>query len=511
MPGRLFKVKIAIFRALQMRMIAAVLPFILVAVAAAETTNQPIQFLSKADCIRTALEHNLDIKIERYAPEIARYNLDLGYSAYEPVFAGGATHSYDQSPGGIDQQNQPYPGAVTKIDAVTAGFNGILPFGSAYSLSGNLTDTTGQDSGGPLANTGGDASIQVTQPLLKNFWIDAPRMTIQVNKKLLRISELALRLQIMTTVTAVESAYYDLILAEENVKVQRESLQLAEKLFTEDKRRVEVGSLARLDEKQAESQVAASQATLLDAERAMAAQQNVVKLLIIDDTASWRSEAPEPSETLTAIPQVFDLNKSWQKAFAQRPDLLQSRVDLERQGIVVKFLRNQLFPEVDLVGSYGHNASETQFAGAFDDLRRGDSPFYSYGAAMTIPLGNGNARSNYKIGKASREQSLLKVKQLELQIMAQVEDVVKLAQTDLQRVEATRQSRVFAETALEAEQKKLETGRSTSFFVLQFQRDLTAARSAEVQALADYNIALVQLAFNEGSTLERNKLDLQVK
>jgi HAE1 family hydrophobic/amphiphilic exporter-1 len=511
MPERLFNSHAVVFQMSRARAIIAAFSFVLVVVSAAETTNQPSQLVSKADCIRTALEHNLDIKIERYAPEIARYNLDIGYAAYEPVFAGNATHSYDQSPGGIDQQNQPYPGAVTKDDAVTAGFSGILPFGTTYTLAGNLADTTGEDSGGPLANTGGAASIQATQPLLKNLWIDAPRMTIQVNKKLLRISELALRLQIMTTVTAVESAYYDLILAQENVKVQRESLQLAEKLFKEDKRRVEVGALAPLDEKQSESQMAASQATLLDAERAMAAQQNVVKLLIIDDTAAWRNGAPEPSESLVATPQKFDLNKSWQKAFTQRPDLLQSRVDLERQGIVIKYLRNQLFPELDLVGSYGHNASESQFAGAFDDLRRGDSPFYSYGAAVTIPLGNGNARGNYRIGKATREQSLLKLKQLELQIMSQVEDVVKLAQTDLQRVEATRQSRIFAETALEAEQKKMETGRSSSFFVLQMQRDLTAARSAEVQALADYNIALVQLAFNEGSTLERNKLDIEVR
>jgi len=96
---------------------------------------------------------------------------------------------------------------------------------------------------------------------------------------------------------------------------------------------------------------------------------------------------------------------------------------------------------------------------------------------ITIPLGNGNARNNYRVGKATAEQSLLKVKQLELQIMADVENIIKLAETNLRRVEATKQSRLFAETALEAEQQKLQTGRSTSFFVIQFQRDLTAARA----------------------------------
>jgi len=479
--------------------------------ADAETTNSLAGRISLAECIKTALEDNLDIKVARYVPEISRDGLNLSYAAYEPVFSSEALHSSDQSPGGINAQNQPFTGTESRDDAFSAGFAGILPFGTTYSLTGNLGNTIGNTAGAPFGNTAGAEGLALTQPLLKNFWIDSPRLTIQVNKKLLRISELALRLQIMATVNAVEQAYDDLILAGENVKVQKQALQLAEQLFAEDKRRVEVGALARLDEKQAESQMEASQADVLDAERALAAQQNVLKLLLIDDPVAWRSSAPEPAEALAAVPQNLDLNESWQKAFAQRPDLLQSRVDLERQGIVIRFLKNQLFPEMDLVGGYGLNASAPQFSGAFEQLRRGDSPFYSYGATLTVPLGNGAARNNYKIGKATKEQSLLRLKQLELQIMAEVEDSVNLARTDLQRVEATRQSRVFAETALEAEQKKMETGKSTSFFVLQFQRDLTTARSAEIQALADYNKALAQLAFNEGSTLERNKLNLEVK
>jgi outer membrane protein TolC len=467
--------------------------------------------VSLAECIQMALEHNLDIKIERYNPQIARYNLSLAYSAYEPTFNGGGTHSFNLSPGGIDQQNRTFGGTTTDSDAFNAGLVGLLPSGLSYSLAGNLTDAAGIAPGGPFENTSGSASAQLRQPLLKNFWIDTARMTIQVDKKLLKISELGLQQQVMLTVRNVQFAYYDLILAKETVKVQQEALRLAERLLAEDKRRVEVGAMARLDEKQAESQVAARQADLLVAERALAAQENVLKLLFVDEVADWQSSAPEPSEPLSAAPQNLDLHDSWEKAFTSRPDLLQARVDLERQGIVVKFLRNQLFPQLDVVGSYGHNASRREFSGALDELRQGDSPFYSYGATLTIPLGNGNARNNYKIGKATIGKSLLKLKQLELQIMAEVENTVKLAQTNLRRVEATKESRLFAETALEAEQQKLQTGKSTSFFVIQFQRDLTAARSAEAQALADYNRALAQLAFDEGSTLERNNLTLEPK
>ena len=105
----------------------------------------------------------------------------------------------------------------------------------------------------------------------------------------------------------------------------------------------------------------------------------------------------------------------------------------------------------------------------------------------------------------------LQFRQLEQNILVQIENAIATAQTSFERVDATRQARLYAQAALEAEQKKLENGKSTSFFVLQLQRDLTAARSEEIRAVADYNKALTQLAQSEGSTLERRRIDVNVK
>src|SRR5690606_24897163 len=113
--------------------------------------------------------------------------------------------------------------------------------------------------------------------------------------------------------------------------------------------------------------------------------------------------------------------------------------------------------------------------------------------------------------KAEKEQTLLVLKRLEQGILMEIENAVDLAKTNFERVDATRQARLYAEAALEAEQKKLENGKSTSFIVLQLQRDLTTARSAEIRALADYNKALAQLAFSEGTVFERNRLSVNVK
>ena len=126
-------------------------------------------------------------------------------------------------------------------------------------------------------------------------------------------------------------------------------------------------------------------------------------------------------------------------------------------------------------------------------------------------MGNTGARNSYKAAKATKEQMALQLKQLTQTVLVQIENAIAVAMTSFERVRATKNASEFAEAALDAEQKKLQNGKSTSFQVLQLQRDLTAARSSEIRALADYNIALSQLALNEGTTLERRKINLEVK
>ena len=129
----------------------------------------------------------------------------------------------------------------------------------------------------------------------------------------------------------------------------------------------------------------------------------------------------------------------------------------------------------------------------------------------TLPLSNVGPRNQLKAGKISLKQLLLQLKQLEQNVMVQIDNAVKSAQSSYQSVEATRQARIYAEAALDAEQKKYAVGKSTTFTVLQLQNNLTAARSQEIRSLADYNKALANLAAEEGSTLERNKINLELK
>src|SRR5439155_2748694 len=128
----------------------------------------------------------------------------------------------------------------------------------------------------------------------------------------------------MTTVTAVEEAYYNLLFAQENVKVQQKALELADRLLAENKKRVEVGALAPLDEKQAESQAAASRADLLAALGTEDTQQRVLKNLLSDNYELWKDVSIHSAGAMPApVAQKFDLQESWRRGLSQRPDLLQ--------------------------------------------------------------------------------------------------------------------------------------------------------------------------------------------
>jgi len=309
----------------------------------------------------------------------------------------------------------------------------------------------------------------------------------------------------------VEMAYYDLKAGHESVKVQARALELAQRLLAENKKRVEVGTLAPLDEKQSAAQAAARQADLISAQRNLAILENVLKQLLTDDFAGWGKGAIEPSDPLAAELQLFNLQDSWSQGLNLRPDFVQAKLDLEQQGIQVKINRNELYPQVDVKVGGGYAGSRDEFSGVFGDIERFDQPFYYFGGQLSYPLGNRAARNNYKAAKTQYEVAQLALKKLEQDIMIQIDNDIKLAQANYERIEATREAREYAEAALAAEQKKLESGKSTSFFVLQLQRDLTSAQSDEILALVQYKRSLARLAQDEGTTLERRGINLEVK
>jgi outer membrane protein len=494
-------------------------PQVQTAPAAAVTNAAAGRTMSLADCLQAALAHNFDVQIQRINPQISLYDLNAAYSGYDPTFNFSGTHSYDNS-GGSFQNGQRVAGSETKEDSFSSGISGVLPLGTIYSLQGNVSSTKGNQFGtisnifikSPLQSSSGQiGAMTLTQPLLKNFWIDSTRLNIRVAKNRLKFSEQGLREQLITSVTAVANAYYELIFAQENVQVQQEALQLSQTQLDQDQQRLQIGTLALLSVQQDQSQVAQNQANLIAAQSTLDTDQNILKNLLTDDYSRSHAMDIQPSEALTAQMELFDLQDSWNKGMTERPDLLQAKLNVEQQGIQLKYDKNQLFPELDLTGTYGYNGSGQQFDDTFDQFGQANQPFYSYGATLSIPLGNVGPRNQYKATKATLQQVLLQLKQLEQTVMVEIDNAVKTAQSNYQSVEATKQARIYAEEALDAEQKTYAVGKATTFEVLQYQNSLTTARSQEIRALANYNEALANLAAQEGVSLEHYNVNLEVK
>lgn len=467
--------------------------------------------VSLDDCIELSLQRNLDIRIQRLGPEIARFSLGSSLAAYDPEVQLRASRRYTTSPGGVDDQGRPFFGTQEDSSDISAGLTGIVPTGLSYSLSGSLSDREILSQNPllpPFGNANAFTGITLTQPLLRNFWIDGPRLNIKIARNQLRISKLGLQAQFIDTITSVELAYLELIAARETVKVQQRALQLAEQLWRENQKRVAVGVLAPLDEKQAESQVASTRAGLLGARNNVIIRQNALKSLLDDRFVEWHNDELEPVEDLQAAPRTFSLQDSWSKGIALRPDLLQAKTSLESRDITLEFRKNQLFPQLDVTGSYGRLGNATEMSGALDRIEEGSGPVYSFGAILRMPLTNRDARNQHRRAKAELEQALLNLKKAEQQVLIQIHDAVSQAQTSYQQVEATKAAVEYAQAALDAEQKKLENGKSTSFQVLQLQRDLTSREFEHIRAMTDFNAALARLAQAEGTTLERHSITL---
>jgi len=477
--------------------------------ASAQSTN----LISLEECVRMAMEKNLRIQIARIDPGIARYQLSGSYGIYDPRFEASYVHEENSQEEDI-VQGQTFRAFNREADSYRTGLAGELPLGLQYDMGFSTVrqqETTFPSfpldpAAGTSDNYNSRVGIDLTQPLLRDFWTSDTRTQIQLNKRNLRISEEAYLQIVMTIVRDVEVAYYDLVAAQDQVKVQQKALELANKLYQENKRRVEAGVLAALDEKQAESEAATAQAALIASQAVVVKAENFLKNLISDNFEYWSPIRIMPTEKLLAVPQMFSKPDSWANALENRPDFNQLKYELEKQGLVVRLSHNQLFPSLNIVGSYGRSGIDAAFGGTIMDVEDETSPRHSYGVILSVPLSRRSERSSYRIARETERQLQLQLKELHQNIIVEVDSAIVDVQSAYDQIPARREAVQFAQQALDAEQKKLENGKSTSFFVLELQRNLTDARAAEIQALTEYNRAQAELYFREATILDRNKI-----
>jgi len=483
----------------------------LAAVPLAGQSETKLRTVTLEDCIQEAFENNLDIKIVRYLPELAELTLAGNYGAYDPNYSFIFGANKRTSPGAInlEQGTSSFP-SVSWNESYDMGLNGLLPTGTTYRLFGGLDglrqkgfDFQSQDYRFAPPLYPGAAGVEMTQPLLRNFWIDQPRWAISLNKKTIIQEQQGVRSILIDIATQVQTTYYTMAAARESIAVQTKAVELAERLLMENRKRVEVGAMAPLESQQAEAQLATTRADLISAQAAFGQAQNTLRRLLTTDYSDHADTILEPGEKFSPQPYPFNRQESWTRGLTMRPDIIQSQLELEKQNVTIRFRRNQMFPQLDLIGTFGITANATDLGLTLNEMSNTEFKNYGVGARLNIPLGNRTARSALKGAKLEKERIILRHKQLEQSVMLAIDNSILVAKTAYERIQATKEARVFAEAALDAEQKKLENGKSTTFEVLRLQRDLTSARSQEVNALLDYFSAMASLFQDEGSTLER--------
>jgi outer membrane protein len=489
------------------------------AAAQAAAQQQPAERerpLSIDEAVKLALEQNLGIRIQRLDPQIQDVGVSQARSFWSPQFNSGFQRQSQANPA-----TNSLAGGATSIDngtfGSTVGVAQNLPTGTFYQANWNnarFTTTNLFQSFTPQLSS--NLNLQITQPLLRNFRIDQIRQQVANSKKVRELSDIQLDAVIMQTNRNVKNAYWDLAYTIDNLKTQQESLRLAQQSLADNRKRVEIGTLAPIDIVQAQAEVASNEERVILAEAAIKRAQDNLRALILDPAAPdfWTTSF-QPTDAAPFQEQAVDTDTAVRNALDKRSDLHAAKNSLERSDIDIRYLRNQVLPSIDAQANYTSRGiggtqlnsltpddvlagnvnrfvvAQRGFGSVLGNLVQGIYPDWTVGVQISYPLGTSTAETNLARARLQYQQAQTQLKNLEMQVATQVREFARQVQTNQKRVQSARASRELQEKKLEAEEKKLAAGMSQSFFVFQAQRDLSLARTAEIQAIADYNKSLV--------------------
>lgn len=381
----------------------------------------------------------------------------------------------------------------------------------------------------------------VTQHLLQGFGILPNKRFIIIAKNNRNLSDVAFRLQIITTVDQIQNIYWDLVNAYENLKVQQDALALANKTLSDNKKQVEIGTLAPIEIVRAQSQVATNQQSLILAQTSLELQQLLMKNALSRTLVDQRLIDAEviPTDTMRIAadePAAQEGQDLLTDALNHRPELLESRIDLSSREVSLKAIKNSLLPTVDLFAYYGGSGlagvanpasicgnpgsnpifctppdqvePPTSYGHAFNQLFNGTAPDKGVGLSVNIPLRNRTAQANQVRSQLEFRQAQLRLQQVENEIRIEVRNAQFQLQQNRANVAASQAAVDLAQQSLDAEQKKFALGASTTTLVLQQSSALTQAKSNLVAARAAYEKSRVEMDRATGLLLEHNGVDL---
>src|SRR6201987_3986657 len=553
-------------------------------------------YLSLNDSIALALEHNLDIAIARYNLNIADTDVlrakagaqilgvNVGIIQNTPgggvggiggqvgtgtggttLGAGGA----GAGAGGIVGSTAGgfYGPFITSFDPILTGtfqsdhasFVPTSPFQGSYQgtttanfqylqgfqwgthlsvgfTNSRVTTNSGFQSVSPALNSG--FQFKLTQHLLQGFGLPANTRFIRIAKNNRELSDVAFRLQIITSVDQIENMYWDLVYAYENLRVKQESLTFSQKTLSDTKKQVEIGSLAPIEAVRAQSTVAANEQALTVAKTNLQLEQlimkNALSRTLHDPVLANADVIPTSTMEVPESEQIQPTEELVNEALQHRAELIESRIQLNSRQISNQALRSGLLPTLDAYAYYGGYgpggaqnptnlcsdtlnpgigcttvpASPISYAGTLNQLVNSTASDKGVGLQLNIPLRNRAAQSVQIRGQLEYRQAQMLLQQTENRVSIEVRQAQFAVEQNRASVASAKAAVDYARQSLDAEQKKYQFGTSTTTAVLQTRSALATAESTLMSAMAAYEKSRVEMERAIGSLLDKNGISI---
>lgn len=496
-------------------------------------------YLSLQDAIALALENNLDIAIQRYAPRLADAALlsakagGGGVPSLDPT----ATYNLNWAHQTMPQTSSFVSGTSSLVNTATISNFAIsqgFVTGTSATLGWNNTFSKNNSTRSDFnPSMSANLSLQVTQHLLQGFGMATNRRNIRIAQNGRKVSDLAFKQQVITTVASVMNLYWDLVSFNEDVKVKLQAVALAQQLRGDNQQQVEIGSLAPIEVVRAEAQLASSRQDLvLSQTRVLQQEANIKNVLsrtgVASPAVANAKVIPTDEIKFPAAEPVEPIQDLFAKAFASRPELAQTSLQVENSKIGLEGTKSALLPTLDAVGTlqnsglagqlstltspFGPSTINPYFIGgygtALGQMMRRNFPNYSIGLQLNIPLRNRVAQANMITSQVQLRQQELQQQQQINQVRLDVTNAVIAVQQTRAAHDASVQARIFQEQTLSGEQEKFRLGASTSYLVIQAQKDLASAQSSEVASRSGYTKAKIALDQATGRLLDANGIQM---
>src|SRR6267142_405535 len=475
--------------------------------------------LSLDDAIRLALSNNTDIQLDRSQIEFAQNNLSRVHAPFDPLLTSSFADQRTKSPTSTQLQGASILNTLNQTTQI--GYSQTFLTGTNFQTSFNANKFSTNSSFNfldPFLATA--LQFTVTQPLLRNRGLFPNRAPILIAQRNLKQARATFQAEVNRVILQTAGNYWSVVLARENLAVQRKSLEGAEKSYAHDKKALSLGALPPLDIYRSESQVASRRVGVIQAEYAVKQAEDQFRQVIGADLAPairaldlQLTDQPEP---LGELP-VTDITTTLTRALANRPELEATRQQLTSDELSIRLAHNNLKPDLELFGFYSGNgvggnsvtAGNIGLGTSLTQVFHFTYPAYGAMLSLNLPLKNHNAEAALADAAVSRRRDQYQQRRTTQNITLEVTNAVHALEQAKLSMEASKVALDLAEKTLHADERKYELGAETVFFVLDAQTQLAQAELNLIQSQINFQIAVSQLDHSTGDLMEHHHVEIK--